>query len=75
MPRIARLAHLFAALVLLLAILGTTPAVAQRDAVTGPAVDSSTGVGQSDGWSWSGLAPLWSWLTSLFEADHGLIVP
>jgi hypothetical protein len=70
----SRTFRVVAALLLLLALTATVPASAKRAADGDLSVATSGASGASDSW-WSGFVAFGSWLSSLFQADHGGIVP
>ena len=63
-----------AALLLLLALATTVPASAGRVADADPSVVAAGAAVANDGW-WSGFTAFGSWLSSLFQGEHGYIVP
>lgn len=74
--RVMRIRNRFIALVVGLS-LAAGPVQALRQGPVGDfpvAVQSTTG-DASRGWFAEGLGGIWSWLQSLFDEDHGGIVP
>ena len=63
-----------AALLLLLALTATVPASAKRAADADLTVATAGSPGGSDSW-WSGFVAFRTWLSSLFEREHGNVVP
>jgi len=70
----SRTFRVVAALFLLLALTATVPASAKRAADAELTVSAGAAPVGNDGW-WSGFAAFGSWMASLFERDHGYIVP
>jgi hypothetical protein len=70
----SRTFRVVAALVLLLALTATLPASAKRAADADLSVATAGAVGAGDSW-WSGFVAFGSWFTSLFQGEHGGIVP
>jgi hypothetical protein len=70
----SRTFRVVAALLLLLALTATVPASAKRVADADLTVAAAGAAGANDSW-WSGFAAIGRWMASLFEREHGHVVP
>jgi hypothetical protein len=70
----SRTFRIAAALLLLLALTATVPASAKRAADADLAVSAAASSTVDDGW-WSTFVAFRGWLASLFDQEHGAVVP